>query len=446
MGPGTDKLTQRGIADPPMFSPNKDQYIWRKDIANWVDLIKVGAEEGEDKLYKTIFKTLGRQLYSRGLPQAQKSIVDHAQEIGKIDYKQSDQVAAVQDIVDLIAVDPPIVVVSRLIESFNRVSNCRRKKNESLSSFVSRFSGLASEHLMHADASPNSKIGEVLAITLITNANLGETTHQSAKIQLISAAKARMPEESNSDPPLAKCNLIGSDCANLREVNTKLVTTIDQLDAAINVSGAEDTVSNAKHALEEAKTSLEVIQPLQMALCDKVIVPPSASQAASTTITVKAKRLPIYLDDAISVIRSLEQGISPAEGSISAIDVEAIVKRTLMAAQQKGPSSSDARANEQSFNKQLKTLFGQSRKGIEKDLQISKDLSVPRRPIAKRFCKDCAEKGHYKGDLRCKSPSLHTQKMREKNRKRQEKRDEAQKGEELKNGRFFRRGSRPNEA
>ncbi len=120
--------SQRGIADPPMFIPNKDNYAWRKEIANWVDLIKVGAEQGEDKLNKTVFKTFGRQLYTRGLPRAQKIIVDHAQEIGNINYKQFNQVAAVQQIVDLIAVDPPIVVVSRLIESFNQVSSCRRKK------------------------------------------------------------------------------------------------------------------------------------------------------------------------------------------------------------------------------------------------------------------------------------------------------------------------------
>ncbi len=34
--------------------------------------------------------------------------------------------------------------VSVLIESFNRVSNCRRRKNESLSSFVSRLKGTRS--------------------------------------------------------------------------------------------------------------------------------------------------------------------------------------------------------------------------------------------------------------------------------------------------------------
>ncbi len=81
-----------------MFSPDKDYYSWRKDVANWVDLIKVGAEEGEDKLYKTVYKTLGQHLYCRGLPQAQKSVIDHAQEVGRIDYKQPDQVAAVQQI------------------------------------------------------------------------------------------------------------------------------------------------------------------------------------------------------------------------------------------------------------------------------------------------------------------------------------------------------------
>ncbi len=54
MGPGMEKSSHRGIADPPMFSPDKDYCSWRKDIANWVDLIKMGAEEGEDKLYKTV--------------------------------------------------------------------------------------------------------------------------------------------------------------------------------------------------------------------------------------------------------------------------------------------------------------------------------------------------------------------------------------------------------
>ncbi len=80
-----------------------------------------------------------------------------------------------------------------------------------------------------------------------------------------------------------------------------MVLAIDAFDAAINVSGVEDTISNAKHALEVAKTSLEVIQPIQEALLSKIVDPNDSAADASSMITVKTKRLPIYLDDAISV-------------------------------------------------------------------------------------------------------------------------------------------------
>ncbi len=81
-----------------------------------------------------------------------------------------------------------MVVVACLTDSFNRVSNCTRKLTEALFNFVTRFTGLASEYLMQAGSPPNSKVGEVLAITILNNANLGETMISSAKIQLINAA------------------------------------------------------------------------------------------------------------------------------------------------------------------------------------------------------------------------------------------------------------------
>ncbi len=96
-----------------------------------------------------------------------------------------------QQIIDLVAVESPMVVVTRLIDSFNRVSSCNRKPSESLSSFVTRFTGLASEHLMQAGSSPTSKVGEVLDIALMNSANIGDTTLSSAKIRLINAAQSR---------------------------------------------------------------------------------------------------------------------------------------------------------------------------------------------------------------------------------------------------------------
>ncbi len=108
--------------------------------------------------------------------------------------------SAFQQIVDLIAVYPPSFIFSRIIESFNRVSNCRR--GVSLSSFVSGFPGLAYVQLIHTGTSPNSKIGEVL--TIITEANLGDATHQAAKIQVINTPKARKYEESSKTRSRAK--------------------------------------------------------------------------------------------------------------------------------------------------------------------------------------------------------------------------------------------------
>ncbi len=81
-----------------------------------------------------------------------------------------------------------MVVVTVLIDSFNRLPSCTRRPSQSLSSLVTRSTGLASEHLIQAGSSPTSTVGEVLAITMLNNANLGDTTLSSAKIQLINAA------------------------------------------------------------------------------------------------------------------------------------------------------------------------------------------------------------------------------------------------------------------
>lgn len=97
----------------------------------------------------------------------------------------------VQQIVNLLAVDHPIAVVTRLITSFNKVESFRRGKEENLNRFVDRFRGLASDQLMHAGASSSSQIGEVLAITLLNNANLEEGILANANMQLTSLAEPR---------------------------------------------------------------------------------------------------------------------------------------------------------------------------------------------------------------------------------------------------------------
>ena len=152
MGPRHEQSKDRGPKDPPRFTANMDLDVWRMQVSSLVHLVGNAVEKGSDNLYKTVFAAFGRQLYDSCLTQAQMGIANEAQLRGLIDYKQEDQVKAVNEIVDLIAADPPIDEVTRLIDFFNQVSSCRKRRGEDLKDFVSGFQGLAAKHLMHAGA------------------------------------------------------------------------------------------------------------------------------------------------------------------------------------------------------------------------------------------------------------------------------------------------------
>ena len=137
MGPVPNTVKSLSPTDPPFFNASANLQEWRRDVCLCVEIISVAAYRGTDRLYQTVYATLAHQIYDRCLPSEQKSIVDEAQAKGLIDYKQDVQVAAVRDIIELIAIDPPIAVVSRLISSFNKVTACRRRSSEDLGRFVS---------------------------------------------------------------------------------------------------------------------------------------------------------------------------------------------------------------------------------------------------------------------------------------------------------------------
>lgn len=118
---------------------------------------------------ETVVVTLVNQLYGCGLPREAKYLVDEAQRNGHINYKRDDQLSAVQEIVEFLAVEPPMAIVTPLITSLNIVIICVRRHIEELSSFVSRFRVLAADHLLRAGVSATSQVGEVFAITFISN-------------------------------------------------------------------------------------------------------------------------------------------------------------------------------------------------------------------------------------------------------------------------------------
>lgn len=108
-------------------------------------------------------------------------------------YKKGKEVATVQDIVHNIAVEPQISVVTCLILFLNNVNICERQNNEDSPAFVSRFCGVAADHLMHEGVASNFKFVEIIAIMLLNDSNLSEEDLSNANIQLVA-----MAEEGNS--------------------------------------------------------------------------------------------------------------------------------------------------------------------------------------------------------------------------------------------------------
>jgi hypothetical protein len=131
---------------------------------------------------------MARQLY-RALPQPQQQALDNTQAQGQVNYKQDDQVAAVEQIIGLLGKESLMSLVSWLIKTLNDAIECKRGTAERLFTFVSRFWGLASTHLMHAQASKDSNLDEMLAIVLINNSTFDANTIASTKLELIRAAE-----------------------------------------------------------------------------------------------------------------------------------------------------------------------------------------------------------------------------------------------------------------
>jgi hypothetical protein len=75
--------------------PGKDLYIWRKAVAEWVELVSTTAANSHDHRFKTVNATLERQLY-RARPASQRSIVDESQARGVVNFGQENQLKAVE--------------------------------------------------------------------------------------------------------------------------------------------------------------------------------------------------------------------------------------------------------------------------------------------------------------------------------------------------------------
>jgi hypothetical protein len=122
---GTSQTGQLHGLEAPTLDPSTDTYIWVKAVRDWFMLISQGAASSGNRAYTGQLASLASQLY-RALPQPQQQVLENAQSTqGQVNYKQNDQVAAVQLIIGLLGKEPPMSLVSRLIKTLHDAIECK---------------------------------------------------------------------------------------------------------------------------------------------------------------------------------------------------------------------------------------------------------------------------------------------------------------------------------
>lgn len=90
MGPGdrsNPRTSTKQITLPLTFSPTCGFIQWRKDVRNWVEIIKYGVEKGCAD-YEVLMGSLAAMFTTLALPQAQENIVRNAERLKRINLKQ----------------------------------------------------------------------------------------------------------------------------------------------------------------------------------------------------------------------------------------------------------------------------------------------------------------------------------------------------------------------
>jgi hypothetical protein len=164
--------------------------------------------------------TLGRKLY-RVQPASQRSIADEAQARGAINFRQENQLKAVERIAKTLAADPPMAIVSRILNTYSKVISCKRKPKREVNQFSSRFWGIAADHLMHANTSTPSQTAEMLDIILLENSLLPDDTMTTAKLDLVRIAEStQVPSDS---PKFVSLKDIAEVSGELNELDRDIV-------------------------------------------------------------------------------------------------------------------------------------------------------------------------------------------------------------------------------
>ena len=344
-------------------------------------------------------------------------------------YNVDDPVQTVLKIFNIVAVDAPIAQITRLINTYQSVISCTRKKDERLSIFASRFRGLASKHLRYCGASTSSQTGQILAITLLNNTRLGEIVLTNAKVKLIVLAqdRAKNAEDENDRNTIPLSNLKHA-LMYAEEFKEKCEEDLmEDVDSEEKLKDAFiDKVRNGSDQIFKILESARNAAQKQ----------PSEEVTLEEMLKDKSVVIKLHLDDAMSVLRNIAHD-SQSQPSFTAAEVHSMVAAqviTYLSNHGRGVSlanspplgtNGDRRNNGNgngNGNSKKRKKHGQGQgdgnSANNRDSRGSRPEKRRKRlneliTDADNHCIDCGSKTHKRDDEEFKSISWGTKKIRE---------------------------------
>ena len=274
---------------------------------------------------------------------------------------------------------------------------------------------------MHGGLSSSSQVGEVLAITLLNNANLSEETLTSAKLQLISLAQARESQQKITPAPTDDSVRITKETFGMIKHFSELLSSGSNREEIKN--DENDTHEQSKARIESCHRLInyakqrsrrifgEIKDSTEKAEKEKELAA-TASKTAGSILLEAAPRCRLNLDDAVTVLRNLSFSNSK-EKTYTKSEIANIVGQQVQSAMlsyskesagkpKPGPSAGPSAPSYPSSNKGKKS--NNSNKGKRK----REDNPGP------KFCYDCGATDHKRGDEACSKPSFMTKRLKEK--------------------------------
>ncbi len=123
------------------------------------------------------------------------------------------------------------------------------------------------------------------------------------------------------------------DCDNLKSINTSIGGCLQILQTSVNEQN-ELTPSIARDVVVTSKALLTSVMDLFKGVINKTEPPapqPGNATGRQCSIDIKSKKLSILFEDAVNVLRSLQQDAPSTGTRLSEDDVEKIVQRALTA-------------------------------------------------------------------------------------------------------------------